>query len=143
MLNLLLRVLPVSYKGHRFLLQGTRPIPTGHQALGTRHQAPGTPYGTTLVSTSGLTSASIVWASAASALTLIVRVSFIVFPFLDEEVSAELQSRLADAESVLRADREREQGALREAAARATGLDEPAVRQLMTDLMSIDKAFAR
>lgn len=60
-----------------------------------------------------------------------------------KEVSAELQSRLADAESVLRADREREHGALREAAARATGLDEPAVRQLMKDLMSIDKAFAR
>lgn len=60
-----------------------------------------------------------------------------------KEVSAELQSRLADAESVLRAEREREQGALREAAARATGLDEPAVRQLMTDLMSIDKATAR
>ena len=60
-----------------------------------------------------------------------------------KEVPAELLSRLADAESVLRADREREQGALREAAARATGLDEPAVRQLMTDLMSIDQAFAR
>lgn len=57
-------------------------------------------------------------------------------------VPTELQSRLSDAESVLRADREREQGALREAAARATGLDEQAVRQLMTDLMSIDKVFA-
>ena len=57
-------------------------------------------------------------------------------------VPAELQSRLSDAESVLRADREREQGALREAAVRATGLDEQAVRQLITDLMSIDEAFA-
>ena len=58
-------------------------------------------------------------------------------------VPAELQSRLSDAESVLRADREREQGALREAAARATGLDETAIRQLMKDLMSIDQAFSR
>lgn len=58
------------------------------------------------------------------------------------EVPAEMQSRLADAESVLRADREREQDALREAAARAAGLDESAVRQLMKDLAAIEKAFA-
>ena len=58
-----------------------------------------------------------------------------------KEVPAELQSRLADAESVLRADREREQTALREAAARAVGLDETAVRRLMEDLESIENAF--
>ena len=56
-------------------------------------------------------------------------------------VPAELQSRLSDAESVLRADREREQGALREAAVRATGLDEMAARRLMEDLESIENAF--
>ena len=58
-----------------------------------------------------------------------------------KEVPAELLSRLADAESVLRADRDREQDALREAAARATGLDEAAVRRLMEDLKSIEKMF--
>ena len=59
----------------------------------------------------------------------------------DKEVPAELLSRFADAESVLRADREREQTALREAAARAVGLDETAVRRLMEDLESIENAF--
>ena len=58
-----------------------------------------------------------------------------------KEIPADLQVRLADAESVLCADREREQGALREAAARAAGLDESAVRQLTKDLMLIDSAF--
>lgn len=58
-----------------------------------------------------------------------------------KEVPAELQARLADAESVLRTDREAERRALREAAARAAGLDEAAVRQLMNDLTSIENAF--
>ena len=58
-----------------------------------------------------------------------------------KEVSAELQRRLADAESVLRTEREAEQRALRETAARAAGLDEAAVRQLMSDLLSIETAF--
>ena len=58
-----------------------------------------------------------------------------------KEVPAELQSQLADAESVLRADREAELCALREAAARAAGLDEAAVRQLMSDLSSIESSF--
>lgn len=58
-----------------------------------------------------------------------------------EDVPAELQSRLADAESVLRADRDAELRALREAAARATGLDETAIRQLMDDLQSIEGVF--
>lgn len=56
-------------------------------------------------------------------------------------VPVELQSRLADAESVLRTDREAELRALREAAARAAGLDEAALRQLMEDLTSIENAF--
>ena len=58
-----------------------------------------------------------------------------------KEVPVELQARLADAESVLCADREAELRALREAAARAVGLDEAAVRQLMEDLTSIENAF--
>ena len=58
-----------------------------------------------------------------------------------KEVPVELQTRLADAESVLRADREAELRALREAAARAAGLDEAALRQLMADLTSIENAF--
>ena len=58
-----------------------------------------------------------------------------------KEVPAELQTQLADAESVLRADREAELCALREAAARAAGLDEAAVRQLMSDLSSIESSF--
>ena len=58
-----------------------------------------------------------------------------------KEVPVELQTRLADAESVLCADREAELRALREAAARAVGLDEAAVRQLMEDLTSIENAF--
>lgn len=58
-----------------------------------------------------------------------------------KEVPAELQARLADAESVLCADREAELRALREAAARAAGLDEAAVRQLMEDLTAIENAF--
>jgi len=55
----------------------------------------------------------------------------------------ELQSRLADAESVLRTDRDAEHRALRGAAARAAGLDETAVRQLMDDLGSIDGVFGQ
>ena len=58
-----------------------------------------------------------------------------------KEVPSELQMRLADAESVLRADREAERRALGEAAARAAGLDETAVRQLMEDLTSIENAL--
>ena len=58
-----------------------------------------------------------------------------------KEVPMELQSRLADAESVLCADRERERGALREAAVRAAGLDEAAVRRLVEDLELIENAF--
>lgn len=58
-----------------------------------------------------------------------------------EEVPADLQSRLADAESVLRADRNAELRALREAAARAAGLDGKALRQLMDDLASIEKSL--
>jgi len=60
-----------------------------------------------------------------------------------EEVPADLQSRLADAQSVLRADHEAEYRILREAAARAAGLDETAVRQLMEDLRSIDGVLTR
>jgi len=57
------------------------------------------------------------------------------------EVPPGLQSRLADAQSVLRADCEAERRALREAAARAAGLDEKTVRQLTDDLLSIDGLF--
>ena len=58
-----------------------------------------------------------------------------------KEVPAKLQTQLADAESVLRSDREAEQRLLREAAARAAGLDEPEVRRLLEDLQAIDGAF--
>ena len=51
-----------------------------------------------------------------------------------KEVPEILQTRLADAEAVLRADREGELRILREAAARAAGLDEKAIPQLMEDL---------
>lgn len=56
-----------------------------------------------------------------------------------KEVPADLQSRLADAESVLHADREAEQHALREAAARVAGLDEQVIRRLLDDIRSIDR----
>jgi len=49
-----------------------------------------------------------------------------------------LHARLLDAQTVLRTSRDGECGALREAAARAVGLDESAVRQLMEDLATID-----
>ena len=58
-----------------------------------------------------------------------------------KEVPAELQSRLADAESVLRADRETERRILDEAAARAVGLDESAIRKLLEDMQSINQTF--
>ena len=48
--------------------------------------------------------------------------------------------RLVDAESVLRTDREAERCALREAAARAVGLDGPAIRQLLDDIRSIARS---
>jgi len=54
------------------------------------------------------------------------------------EAPPDLQARLSDAESVLRADREAELRALREAAARAAGLGDAAVRQLVEDCASID-----
>lgn len=60
-----------------------------------------------------------------------------------KEVPAELQTRLADAEAVLRADRDVELRVLREAAARAAGLDETAVRQPAEDLDSIDGVMSR
>ena len=56
-----------------------------------------------------------------------------------KEVPADLQSRLADAELVLHADREAEQHALREAAARVAGLDEQVIRRLLDDIRSIDR----
>jgi len=58
-----------------------------------------------------------------------------------EDVPTELQSRLAAAQSVLRAGRDAECRALREAAARAAGLDENGVRQLLDDLNSIEAVF--
>ena len=60
-----------------------------------------------------------------------------------EEVPAEMQARLAEAESVLRADRDAELRALREAAARAAGIDESAIRQLIEDLASIEAVLPR
>ena len=58
-----------------------------------------------------------------------------------KEVPADLQARLSEAETVLRVDRDAERHALREAAARAAGLEESAVRQLMEDLMSIERTL--
>ena len=59
------------------------------------------------------------------------------------EMPESLQTRLADAESVLRADHEGELRIVREAAVRAAGLDERAVRQLMEDIAAIDGAFGK
>ena len=58
-----------------------------------------------------------------------------------KEIPAEMQWKLADAESVLRSDRETEMRILREAAARAAGLQESDVRQLLEDINAIDKLF--
>ena len=58
-----------------------------------------------------------------------------------KEIPAEMQRKLADAESVLRSDRETEMRILREAAARAAGLQESDVRQLLEDMNAIDKLF--
>jgi len=60
-----------------------------------------------------------------------------------KDVPAALQSRLTDAQSVLRADHDAELRALKEAAARARGLDEASVRLMLEDLAAIERALVR
>ena len=77
----------------------------------------------------------------ANATRAAVRKEISVLRAAGKEVPADLQARLSDAESVLRVNRDTERRALREAAARAAGLEESAVRQLLEDLLSIERTF--